>query len=614
MASFSGRRRRGPEIMLSSSQRRTTALCAAAVGLLIWVCAQWGPRPLPPLSLPRALVRFEGAAALEFTRVVAEEFPDRVTGTPAAHRAASYLRTQLRNSGYAVTLEPFSLWLRGKPVEGENVIAQWEGDSPENVAIVAHYDSQFTSHQAAEDNASGVGVLLELACALHQSPHSHGLILAATDAGEWGMIGARELTGFLKRHHTVAVISIKYVMAGPPRSLELNCTGQFAGYTPLWLRQLLVASGRAQGASVEQATGREEWIERALEVSAQDQGPLLRAGIPAVNVGTLSTPIEVSRHRLSTREDVFRDFDPAAFQMVGATVEQAVLALDRLPPLAPGTTGSLPSAWVRTSGAMAWVHDGGAEDFQVSPSGYLRGRLVDVIQFLLLLPILLAAFFAAYNFAAGDFDLRGWRFFEPVSWIIPPGLATLLLYGMREVNVLPRYELYPATSKDPFLYHLPYTLVAALVAVIAVGSVELQKLRGRVDAPSVPFAVKKRILFLWVALVALVGFFNNPYAMWLFLGAFAYAAGLLLPPRGVVRRFVNAALLIAAAAPFAALLYSFGREMYLGWRIVGYLVLQTAYGVWSPVAIALFLMALVLWAQLFWISVLERQEETAPQR
>jgi len=598
--------------MLSNPQRRTTALCAAAAGLLIGACAKWGPRPLPPLSVPTVPVRFEGTAAFEFTRVVAEEFPDRVTGTPAAHRAANYLRTQLRNSGYAVTLEPFPLWLRGKRVEGENVIAQWEGDSPESVAIIAHYDSQFTSHQAAEDNASGVGVLLELARALHQSPHAHGLILAATDAEEWGMIGARELAGFLKRHHTVAVISINYVMAGPPRSLQINCTGQFAGYTPLWLRQLLVASGRAQGASVEQATGREEWIERALEISQQDQGPLLRAGIPAVNVGTLSTQIEASRRRRHTPEDVFRDFDPAAFQMIGATVEQAALILDTLPLLASGTTGSIPPTSVRSSRAMAWVLGRGAEDFQVSPSRYLPGGLMNGIQLLLFLPILLAAFFAAHNFAAADnFDLRGWRFFEPVSWIIPPGLATLLLYGMTAVNVLPRYELYPATPKDPFLYHLPFTLLAALVLVIFAGSVELQKLRTRVDAPPVPFAVMKRILFLWVAIVALVGFFNNSYAMWLFLGAFAYAAGLLPPPRGVVRRIVNAALLIAGAAPFAALLYSFGREMYLGWRIVWYLVLQTAYGVWSPVAIALFLMALVLWVQLFWISVLARQQDAA---
>jgi hypothetical protein len=560
--------------------------------------------------VPPAKVRFEGAAAFEFARVVAEEFPDRITGTPAAHRAANYLRAQLINSGYAVILDSFPLWLRGKQVQGENVIALGEGDSPPSVAIIAHYDSQFTSHQAAEDNASGVGVLLELARVLRLTPHSHGIILVATDAEEWGMIGARQLTDFLKRRHTVAVISIEYLMAGPPRSLEMNCVGQFAGYTPLWLRQLLVVSGRAQGASVEQATGWKEWMQRAVEISEQDQGPLLRAGIPAVDVGALSTQIEASRLRRHTPEDVFLDFDPAAFQMVGSTVEQAVLSLDGLPHLATGTTSSNPSASVRMSGAWEQVHNLGAEAFQVGSSSYLPGGLIYGIQLLLLLPIILAAFFASHNFAAGDFELRGWRFFEPVSWIIPPGLATLLLYGLRDVNVLPRYELYPATPRDPFLYDLPYTLLVVLLALVVVGSMVLQKLRARVDAPPVTFAMKKRILFLWVAIVAVVGFCNNPYAMWLFLGAFAYAAGLLLPPRGLVRRIVNAALLIAAAAPFAALLYSFGRKMYLGWRIIWYLVLQTAYGVWSPVAIALFFLALVLGIQLLWISVLAWHQDT----
>jgi MFS family permease len=391
----------------------------------------------------------------------------------------------------------------------------------------------------------------------------------------------------------------------------MNCTGQFAGYTPLWLRQFLVASGRAQGASVEQATGQDEWIERALEVSEQDQGPLLRAGIPAVNVGTLSNQMNAAR-RHHTAEDVFRDFDPAAFQIVGATVEQAVLALDRLPIVAPGTTGFIPSASGRKSEAMEWVQQGGAEHLQVSPNSYMPGGLIYAIQLLLLFPILLAAFFALHNFAADDFDLRGWRFFEPVSWIIPPGLATLLLYGLTEVNALPRYELYPAMPKDPFLYHLPYPVLAALVIVIVAGSVELQKLRARVDAPPVPFAVKKRILFLWVSIVALVGFINNPYAMWLFLGIFVYAAGSLQPPRRVVHRTVNAALLIAAAIPFAALLYSFGGKMGLGWRIGWYLVLQTAYGVWSPAAIALFFMSLVLGVQLFWISVLQKQQDIEP--
>ncbi|MGO8793088.1 MAG: M28 family metallopeptidase [Terriglobia bacterium] len=548
---------------------------------------------------------------MEYTRAVAEEFPDRVTGTAAAHRAANYLFAQFQKLGYQVSRPTFPIWLRGERVQGENVIAWLEGGSPESVAVIAHYDSQFTSHEAAEDNASGVGVLLELAAVLRDGPHPRDLIFAATDAEEWGMIGARELVGFLKERRTVAVISIDYLTAGPATGIEMSCQGQFAGYSPLWLRQLLVASGRAHNVQFEQTTGVPEWIERAMEISPQDQGPLLRAGIPAVNLGTDSPDVEAVRARYHSTADVFRNFEPTTFQMVGSTVEQAVLTLGAIPAIPSKVPSFDTSDSLRTSALMTPVRGGRADDFQISTSRYLPAALVYVIQVLLLLPILIAAYYAAYNFAVEDLDLRGWRFFEPVCWIIPPGLATLLLYRLTQANVLPRYELYPATPKDPFLYHLPIGLVATLVAVMVVGSAALQRLRARVDAPPARFAEQKRILFLWIAFVAVVGFLNNPYAVWLLLGALTYAAGLLLPPRGAPQRIVNAALLIAAAAPFAALVYSFGREIYLGWRIGWYLVLQAAYGVWSPAAVALLLLAAVLWVQLLWTSVLTRHPGTA---
>jgi len=575
--------------MLSFYQRLATGLCAVVAGALVWAGAFWGPRPLPLLSVPPAAVRFEGANAVEYTRVVAEEFPDRVTGTPPARRAAGYLRAEFRKLGYEVSSPTFSMWLRGERVQGENVVAWLEGESPQSVAVMAHYDGQLTSHGAAEDNASGVGVLLELARVLRQGPRHRGLILAADDAEEWGMIGARELTSLLKTHQTVAVLSLDYLAAGPAPSLEMNCMGQFAGYTPLWLRQLLMASGRAQGARFEQMTSTEEWIERALEVSAQDQGPLLRSGIPALNLATHSLDTGAVRARYHTPEDVFRNFDPAAFQLLGATVEQAVFALNTLPPPALGTAG----------------------DFQASPDRYLSSALMGLLQILGLLPIVLAACFAASNFAAEKIELHGWRFLEPASWVIPPCLAGLLLYALTGLNILPRFELYPATPKDPFLYHLPLALITALAIVVGAGFVELRKLLSRVEVPPTPFGVRKRILFLWVTILTLVAFFNNPYAMELFLGGFAYATMLLVPPRGAVSRATNAALLIAAATPFAALLYSFGKEIFLGWRITWYLVLQAAYGVWSPIAVALFLLAVVLGVQLFWISVLQGNRDVA---
>jgi hypothetical protein len=574
--------------MLSHFQRRIVRQCTAVAGLLIAICLWRGVHPLHPISLRPAAVEFQGTRAMESTRVIAEEYPDRVTGTPAAHRAADYLGAEFQKLGYQVASPSFSLWLGGQRVQGENVIAWREGASPESVAVIAHYDGQRTSHQAAEDNASGVGVLLELARVLRDVPTARGLIFAATDAEEWGMIGARELAGFLRERRTVAVISIDYLPAGPATAIGMSCVGQFRGYSPLWLRQWMLASGRAQNVPFQQSTGAAEWIERAVEISPQDQGPLLRAGIPAVNLELDSPDDAAVRARYHTTADIFRNFEPAAFQMMGSTVEQAVRSLATVSAPVPG---------------------GSAGELQVNARSYLPGAMVAAVQVLLFLPVLVAVFFAAVDFTKGDCGRRGWRLLEPVGWIIPPGLAVLLLYGFTHVNALPRYELYPATTKDPFLYHLPWAILATLAVVMAAGWIALGRLHALLAAPPpLPFAGKKRILFVWVAVVAVAGFADNPYAACLFLGGLAYAALLLLPPRGAGQRVANAALLIAAAAPFAALVYSFGHEIYLGWRIAWYLVLQAAYGVWSPVAVALFLTAAALWVQLLRVSVFARQE------
>jgi len=69
---------------------------------------------------------------------------------------------------------------------------------------------------------------------------------------------------------------------------------------------------------------------------------------------------------------------------------------------------------------------------------------------------------------------------------------------------------------------------------------------------------------------------------------------------------VNLLLLLLMALPFVLLLYFFGREIYLGWAILWYLVLQAAYRVWSVYGVLAFLLAVTLWIQLFRMAVLGR--------
>ena len=93
------------------------------------------------------------------------------TEEPNLERASEYIDQELSRVGFRVTKEPF-------PWEGRrfhNVVAEKRGTvSPEKVLIVgAHYDT-VPGSAGADDNASAVAVLLELA------RHIQGVSMGAT--------------------------------------------------------------------------------------------------------------------------------------------------------------------------------------------------------------------------------------------------------------------------------------------------------------------------------------------------------------------------------------------------------------------------------------------------
>jgi len=568
--------------MLRPNQRALVLGCCLLMLALMGLMIALGLHQSRALPLDRITPHFDSAAALEYTRVLAEGYPDRVTGTPAAGRAAEYLKAQFQKMGYRVSGDLFNMWLAGKRVEGQNVVAEAPGEIRESVAIIAHYDSQFTSHQAAEDNASGVGTLLALAEALSKQPHRRGLILAATDAEEWGMIGARDLRGFFRARQTLAVISIDYLTQGRPTVVAIDCEGQGGGYSPIWLRQLIHQSGALQGVEVRGPSPLQEWIERSVEVSAQDQGPLLRVGIAAINLSTSSADGAGVRARYHTLQDVFQNFQPETFRVVGATVEQALSTLDKVEPPPPPEVKYL----------------------SLTGGRWLDRNSVEWLQTLGLVPFMLACVLAVLNYEDDRLEHPVGSYLRPVIYLVPLLAMLAALYGLTSAGVLTRYELYPATAKDPFLYSVPFRVVLPLAGVLLMGYILVRILR--VFLPPAPdnFATSKRIFCVWIFLLVVWSLYLNPFAMWFFLGPLAYAFMLLQRPSNWTARVSNAALLLLGALPLALLLYFFGREIYLGWRIIWYLVLQTAYGVWSVSAASLFLLALALWLQLFRLGVL----------
>ena len=133
----------------------------------------------------------------------ADDKAGREPDTPGHAKAANYLRHRYQ----ALSLQPlqynyfhaFTFTQHMKEKRGTNVIGMIAGTSqPEEfILFTAHYDhlgrKGHRIYNGADDNASGVAVLLAIAGHFKTSAPHHSLLFVATDAEESGLHGAKAL-------------------------------------------------------------------------------------------------------------------------------------------------------------------------------------------------------------------------------------------------------------------------------------------------------------------------------------------------------------------------------------------------------------------------------------
>ena len=101
---------------------------------------------------------FHADRAMRHVRRLAGRIGVRLRATRGERRGASYVAKKLRAYGYRVRVPTFSVDGR----TSRNVVARWPGSRRRAIVIGAHIDSVRGS-PGANDNASGVAVMLELA-------------------------------------------------------------------------------------------------------------------------------------------------------------------------------------------------------------------------------------------------------------------------------------------------------------------------------------------------------------------------------------------------------------------------------------------------------------------
>jgi len=159
-------------------------IAVAFVSILVWQLSSYAP--------PQD-VTFDGERA--YRDVVAQmQFGPRITGTEGNRRAGDYIAEQLKQAGWAVEFQEFGY--KSTPIR--NIIGRANLGKGPIISLGAHYDtrrwaSQDPTHSTdpvpgANDGASGVAVLLELARVLNLNKVHHEVWLVFFDAEDNGDI------------------------------------------------------------------------------------------------------------------------------------------------------------------------------------------------------------------------------------------------------------------------------------------------------------------------------------------------------------------------------------------------------------------------------------------
>ena len=274
---------------------RGTALLVA-IPLLLTAFTIARPESLPAPTFPAA---FDEVGATQSARELATQFPNRTPGSPTAAEAADWVAERLASFGFRVQRDRFQGDVPDQgQVELENVIAVSPGRSPDVLVVMAHRDNRGTTGQGANDNASGTGVLLELArgYGLRAAPGpgqerapagpTHTIVLVSSDGGAYGGLGAvRFLETSPYRRRISAAVNL--VAIGGDDSVRI----EIAADRPRSPDATLVETAAARilqrtGGEPRRTSAAGQLIDLAFPFSFYEQAPLIGAAIPALSLTT----------------------------------------------------------------------------------------------------------------------------------------------------------------------------------------------------------------------------------------------------------------------------------------------------------------------------------------
>jgi hypothetical protein len=526
--------------------------------------ASCAPAASPEIAFDPASLLFSGERALEIETEFVTTFPNRDSGQPNNRLAAEWLVETVGGLGLDCALDEWSFVNYSRQIPLHNAVCVLPGESEKEVVLTAHHDQAPTTVYGADNDGSGVAILVHLAEVFAaEAPPRYSLVLLFADAEEFGNAGTRR---YLDPHpdpqRILAALSIDNVGKRWYLGLDMDPRGWFRGYGALWLQHAAQESARAAG---------DLWVpvirpapfqalEQAVPIAFMDEGPFVARGIPSFGFAGICDP-EVSQ----TCYDTYHTPDDTIDTQSSESLRQA---------------GRVTEALVRQLQLMeSFPEESGPYLYFESESSVLRG-LPLTLGFLL--PV--AGFlFAARKTAPSD-RLAAWRRALPhyLSLFLPLLLSVGLLYALVALGLLQKFDAYFATTKDPAWTSPRWPAIAVWLLGLALLLIAGRRLAREAEPPS--HDASRSLAFLAIGLAALFVAATNPFTLLFTVPCFSW---LLIRGR---RGFGFALDLLSFALGgllVYVLIYFFGFVILrIGLNVLWYLMMMFAIPMISPLGAA----------------------------
>ena len=291
-----------------------------------------------PDSIQQNMIEFNQDSALAFVKAQCD-FGPRVPNTDAHRRCGEYLVAKLRATGANVIEQNAKLKaFDGTVLNAKNIIAEINPDSADNrILLMAHWDCRPWADNdpdptkrkepvmGANDGASGVGVLLEMARLFSTKNPEIGIDILLVDAEDWGNSDGDEDSWALGTQYWVANRHRKNYQ--PAFGILLDMVGASgANFAKEYFSVAYAQSVVDNVWGVAQRAGYGNYFTQQSGGGITDDHVFInRGGIPCIDIihfdANTGTGFYPDWH---TTHDTFDVIDPATLKAVGQTLTNLI--------------------------------------------------------------------------------------------------------------------------------------------------------------------------------------------------------------------------------------------------------------------------------------------------